>query len=48
MIYLAVLFRRFRLAEEAEIYAAVGAVFDETGHILKRVVLPVLENEYAA
>lgn len=48
MIYLAVLFRRFRLAEEAEIYAAVGAVFDETRHVLERVVLAVLENEYAA
>lgn len=37
------LFLHFRLSEQAEVHAAVCPVFNESGHILKAVVLAVFE-----
>lgn len=41
------LFLHFRLSEQAEVHAAVCPVLNESGHILKAVVLAVFEYEYA-
>ena len=35
-------------SEDAEVDASVGAVLDKSGHVFKRIVLAVLENEHAA
>ena len=41
------LFLHFRLSEQAEVHAAVCPVLNESGHILKTVVLAVFEYEDA-
>lgn len=41
------LFLHFRLSEQAEVDAAVSAVFYKSGHILKAVVLAVFKHKYA-
>lgn len=41
------LFLHFRLSEQAEVHAAVCPVLNESGHILKAVVLAVFEYEDA-
>ena len=38
----------FLRPEDAEVDASVSAVLDKSGHVFKRIVLAVLENEYAA
>ena len=38
----------FLWPEYAEVDAAVSAVFDKSGHVFKRIVLAMLENEHAA